>query len=67
MPPATVSVVGELCMGCLADTIFCVFEEVLWGNTQSDEPVVATNFELSIKGLLLLLPPGLPQSSLKPH
>ena len=66
MPPASVSVAGENFLGCLADTIFCVLEEVLWGNPQSDEPVVATNLELSIKGLLLMFPSHPPQSSVKP-
>ena len=67
MPPVSVSVVGEFFLGCLADNIFCLLEEVLWENPQSDEPVEATNFELSIMGLLLMLRPPLPQSSVKPY
>ena len=67
MPPALVSVVDELFLGCLADTIFCLLEEVFWENQQSDEPVEAINFELSITGLLLMLQPRLPQSSVKPY
>ena len=67
MPPATVSLVGEFFLGCLADTIFCMLEEILSGNLQLDGPVVATNFELSIMGLLLMLPPNLPLSSVKPY
>ena len=59
MPKASVSVIGEFFLVCLADTIFCVLEEVSCGNPQSDEPVVA----LSILGLLLPRPP---QSSIKP-
>ena len=66
MPPASVSVAGENSLGYLADTIFCVLEEVLCGNPQSDDPVVATNFELSIIGILLKLSSHLPQSSVKP-
>ena len=65
MLPASVSVVGEFFLGCLADIIFCLLEDVLWENPPSDEPVEATNFELSIMGLLLML--RLPQSSIKPY
>ena len=67
MPAASVSVVGEFYLGCFGDRIFCVLEEVLWGNSQSDMPVVATNIELSIMGRLLMLLPRLPQFSIEPY
>ena len=67
MRSVSVSVVIEVFLGCLADTILCVLKEVLLENPQSDEPDVATNFVLSITGLLLFLLPRLPQSSVKPY
>ena len=45
--PVSVSVEGEFVLRFMADTIFCTLEEALWENPQSDEPVVATNFNFS--------------------
>ena len=65
MPPVLVSIMGDFFLGCFVDTIFLCWRK--FENQQSDEPVMASYFALSIMGLLLMLPSRLPLSSVKPY